>query len=449
MNALKRSTAFLFAILLIFISAFDCRYFSYADTTTDNWQNVTTNEELVEAFQYYCKSRDLTIEGSVADGVTSFTTQTFNNICNAIGIDQTALQAHLKKLTDGNNIKYLFDSTGITAYNQIFAQFLQDNELEEGDEDVNKNVYNGASIQIGNATYLLYIFRGTNSNNCTALGTPFIYNSEQVLSLRQTTNNYFTYNNETYNANIIYGVNINNQTQIYVQNKLIKPNNSSNFGYIMYSNDRGSTFRTSGHPAFGYNTATSKICYGSYYDYNNDSSPSYTNSFQTLYTLPDVNNNYNQYHNNVSINLVSNVINNNTYEGDTIINNNGEPEGDDNPVNPLPDDNPYDDPDPTPSTPDGDDWDIDLPDLDINWILTGKEKKFPFDIPFNVMFALSLLNAEPETPHIEGTLNFGFTEWDYELDLSEFDDLAEICRNFEFLAFLIGLMLMTKRLIWG
>lgn len=65
------------------------------------------------------------------------------------------------------------------------------------------------------------------------------------------------------------------------------------------------------------------------------------------------------------------------------------------------------------------------------------------------MFALSLLNAEPEAPHFEGTINFGFTSYDYDIDFIQFDHVAVIFRRLMFLAFIFGLMFLTKQLIWG
>ena len=174
MITIKRTAVIIFMIFFIFISAFDCRYFSYADTVSE-WTNVTTNDQLADAFRYYCKSNDLTIEGSVADGVTTFTTYTFQNICNAIGIDMTALQANIKYRTDNSgNIEYLFDSTGVTAYNRIFSQFLQDNNIEVGDS-VNDTLYSGyIYVDYEGHNHLCTVINSTgNYNNVVAVGERF------------------------------------------------------------------------------------------------------------------------------------------------------------------------------------------------------------------------------------------------------------------------------------
>ena len=74
--------------------------YSYAATIPEGWTQASSNADLVSAFKAYCKSRNLAIEGSIADAVTSFTTSTFNNICNTLGIDVTALQAEIASRTD-------------------------------------------------------------------------------------------------------------------------------------------------------------------------------------------------------------------------------------------------------------------------------------------------------------------------------------------------------------
>ena len=181
--------------------------FAYADTTTDNWQNVTTNEELAEAFRYYCKSRDLTIEGSIADGVTSFTTMTFNNLCNGLGIDMTALQAHLKKETDGSNVRYLFDSTGITAYNNIFGQFLQDNELSVGDTVNDEELYDGQLYDDGENKCLIWVLSGaltstaSPQSNLLQKGSSYKYSTSQLIALNGS-NAQFHLNNYYYNKSV-------------------------------------------------------------------------------------------------------------------------------------------------------------------------------------------------------------------------------------------------------
>lgn len=435
------SIAIIFICFMAFLDGFKSADFVYADSSVDDWQNVTTNEQLVDAFRYYCKSRDLTIEGSAADVITSFTTQIFNDICNGLGIDVTALQAHLKYETDGSNIRYLFDSTGITAYNRIFAQFLQDNDLEVGDTNVNKTLYSGVNfINYDGSSCLVTITENVNSSNNYAnisyMGTALLpYSSGYWTSLIDSSSG------SSLSCSVVCATSANNNSiYTFVNNITRNQNNISWLGatcwrrsYVGPTQDDWliedfDTFMT-----VLYKPSTGQYFLGVV---SNDNGRYKTNSITNRPIFPKVNTSTDP----ITIIIVAPTINNNTYEGDTIINPDGTPSTPSTPSDPTPDP-------PTPDPPE--DWDIDMPDLDINWILTGKEQKFPWDIPFNIMFALSLLNAEPKTPEIEGTLDLKVYQWNYKLDLHQFDDVAEVCRNFEFLAFLIGLMLMTKKLIWG
>lgn len=430
-----------------FFSGYNLKYPVYADSTTDNWTQVTTNEQLVEAFKYYCKSRDLTIEGSVADAVTSFTTKSFNGLCNTLGIDLTALQSEIKYQTDGNlGNRFLFSSLGIDAYNRIFAQFLQDNNLEVGDEVNDEVLYSGKwFVDADGNGCLVYIINssGDSSNpaNIQAKGTQYrysgidLYNSINVGSSSSFTINLINGNTITRNynkrqtgtspVNIRLEMNYDNITQYYndefidISDMVIIYINNPNLG------NYGKTF----------------LAYYKYKYSGRDSS-----FFGTLNEIPV--GGYNNTPCNIYITTNNNVINNNTYEGDTIINNNGNT-GDGGGGTP-PDPDPDPDPDP-PTIPDSGGWqDFTLPDMPNDWLIYGMEKKFPFDIPFNIMFGLSLLNHEPEIPKFEGDIDLKVCTWHYDIDLTPFDDIATMLRRFEVLAFIIGLAMLTKELImWG
>ena len=466
MKHIKRILTITISFLIMLTSAFyaytsiDSRCLVYADSTTDNWQNVTTNAELVEAFRYYCKSRDLTIDGSVANAITSFTTKSFNGICNTLGIDVTALQAQLKKETDGNiGTRFLFTATGIDAYNRIFAQFLQDNNLSVGDQNVDKNVFD-ANMYMG---YTVWVVNSTYSDGSVDLasypnpniikrGYNYLYTENDLVSM---------VNSGSTSVNFSPVVNVNKSLKHYVTSDFSSSYvRSANFYSINFTNNHPNAYTTW---AFS-GTVTLASTYQNKFNgypilYTNG-----TNLFLGIYIHRTgvnytANEEYIKYLATVSsqndstpavVNITANIINNNTYEGDTIINNYGTPSDPNAPDDPDPDEPSYTPPDyPSEPTSDPSDWGVELPDLDIPWFLRGKEDKFPWDIPYSMILLLSVLNAEPEAPHIEGTLDLGVYEWNYELDLSEFDDVATICRNMMFVAFLFGLMLLTKRLIWG
>lgn len=87
--------------------------------------------------------------------------------------------------------------------------------------------------------------------------------------------------------------------------------------------------------------------------------------------------------------------------------------------------------------------------MDINWSIEGLGEKFPFSIPFDLIAFFTVLNAEPEIPEIQGTIDLGLVQWDIDWDLEEFNSLASLLRNLEFIGFCIALALITRRLIKG
>lgn len=441
----------LFSILTIsliltgsFFSAYNTKYPVYADSTTDGWMNVTTNQQLADAFRYYCKSRDLTIEGSVADALTSFTTKAFNGLCNTLGIDITALQAEIKYKT-GSNIgtQFLFTTSGIDAYNRIFSQFLQDNDLSVGDTVEDQTIYSGRWFvdADGNGCFE-YIVKAYDPANIKAIGSTYRFTGEQLFRNNGSfTMNLLNGNSRTFSYSTTNPGNNSVNVQTKVGNSVIYQtyNNrimeAGQLTILYFDSDASSSYRGQTYLA---NYITT-------HNYNN------ANYFELLWQLPS---DYTYERNaNIYITTNNNVINNNTYEGDTIINNNGDIINNNNPdpENPdIPDPNPGPTPDP-PSIPDSGGWqDFSLPDMPNDWLIYGMEKKFPFDIPFNIMFGLSLLNHEPEIPKFEGDIDLKVCTWHYDIDLTPFDDIAAMLRRFEVLAFIIGLAMLTKELImWG
>ena len=165
--------------------------FVYADSIPEGWTNPTTTQELADAFRVYCKSRNLIIDGSGLDVVTTWTTNTFQSTCNKVGIDITALQSQIAYKTDGNTgLKWLFTATGVSAYNRIFAEFLQNNNLEVGDSanETDNSLYNGHYYTYLNKTCLCYEGINTSGSfylvsNLTKQGTSFPYTTNDLISL--------------------------------------------------------------------------------------------------------------------------------------------------------------------------------------------------------------------------------------------------------------------------
>ena len=76
-------------------------------------------------------------------------------------------------------------------------------------------------------------------------------------------------------------------------------------------------------------------------------------------------------------------------------------------------------------------------------------KKFPFSIPWDVLFFVSVLSAEPQMPHFEIPFNIessmlGITiDYTMELDFSQFQWLSDLSRLIFSMIYAVGLMKMT------
>lgn len=456
MYTLKKffSIVFIFVILL---TSFNISYlmgdsFVYADS--EGWENCSSLEDQAKAFRAYCKSRDLTIEGSVADAVTTFTSDTYRKIVDKLGLNIDAIGSQVKKAYDSSNggTKYLFTSQGAGFYSQIFSQFLYDNNLEVGDSaNQNDNTLYSGEIFIDSEGYSSLVYLSTVMNNWSndiVIGTPWKFTTDDIVNLSKVSGFIdidMVYVNNTYSISAVYTESFDqsnhvsytvgttsSQNQFYrrrytVGSSVLNPTssagryNNGNVGIIKYQN---------------------KYYYGIYYeslDYSQANGFSLYRKYVTSMTQITAGEAQ-----SAIVYLFSPTINNNNYGGNTYteINNNGDVNNydtdDEPPITP-----------PDPSDPSAPDWGIDLPEMPNDWLIYGLEKKFPFDIPFNILFALSLLNAEPEAPHFEGDIDLKIVTWHYDFDFTQFESLARIFREFMFLAFIIGLMIMTKQLIWG
>lgn len=79
---------------------------------------------------------------------------------------------------------------------------------------------------------------------------------------------------------------------------------------------------------------------------------------------------------------------------------------------------------------------------------------FPFCIPFDLYNIISCFKADPVAPSAEITIPVGydgaeFTWETYTVSLSAFDPVAAVVRVLEYVAFVVGLMLVTRKLIEG
>lgn len=77
--------------------------------------------------------------------------------------------------------------------------------------------------------------------------------------------------------------------------------------------------------------------------------------------------------------------------------------------------------------------------------------KFPFSIPSDLYYLFGLVAADPLAPCVKIPFDMTFLggeNIDATIDLATYDNVAAIIRNFEFIAFVIGMLYLTKSLIW-
>lgn len=441
----------------------------YAD---EGW-NYSDLTKQVEGFKAYCKSRNLTIDGSVADAVTSFTSQTYQSICNTLGINIDALQAEIKYKTDNNiGLQWLFTSTGLSAYNRIFAEFLQNNDLSIGDNanEQNNNVYNGSIFTDDNGnSCLVYIVNrnvtgssapfqisNTNQNNLVAIGTKYILNGNDIKSLFESNGRFYQY--FYVGGHNDYGIwcsgvskNINGTTQYNYgcSDTFINDTSSYTFGEVMKS----TYYNVYGNFGIAYNTVRSTWCVVSVSYYNGNY---YMYPIRSGWTPS---NNSVQNNINIFLNTNNNTINQQKVinEGDTyIINNNGDE------ITNVPSDppsyNPYPDGGGTTggsTSTGGSDGTINFPNFNfdipsINWSLGDLSNKFPFSIPFDLVAFYTILNSDPVAPAIDRNIPLGnWYNWRFQADFSQFDDYAVIIRNVEYIGFVVGLIYITLKFVKG
>ena len=76
--------------------------------------------------------------------------------------------------------------------------------------------------------------------------------------------------------------------------------------------------------------------------------------------------------------------------------------------------------------------------------------KFPFCLPFDIHKSLTLLKGSREAPYFVWSMPFGDAgEQTVTVDLSPWDDVAQILRTLELLLFIVGLAVATRNLLGG
>lgn len=83
-------------------------------------------------------------------------------------------------------------------------------------------------------------------------------------------------------------------------------------------------------------------------------------------------------------------------------------------------------------------------------ILSNLKYRFPFSIPFDLYNLFKSFSVPRETPVFSGELAFGhYYTWEYNLDLSPFNDIAELVRTLTLIGFIIGLAYFSYTHFFG
>ncbi len=84
-----------------------------------------------------------------------------------------------------------------------------------------------------------------------------------------------------------------------------------------------------------------------------------------------------------------------------------------------------------------------------DYTFAGLEKIFPFCLPFDLIDFIGVLDADPEAPKftipIKVPTDSGWGVYDIDIDLSKFDSVAALLRQMETLAFVVGLIMITRQ----
>lgn len=458
---LKRIITSLFCLFLIFVSIpfLGNTQFSFFSVFADSnlptgYEPATTDSDLIQSFSDYVKSRNANFTGSLPDATDLYILNKMRKGSDELNSNLDTIKQNLAKKSDtGGKIIWYLDSTVTDFYNDLFDFLLRDLDLEVGDT-ADKTLYSGEYFVDDNGqSSLVFVTSSTSGTSfpkeisestVIAHGSQFTNkggsDARTYLLAHGGQNAYVSnYVTSVYNGNS-YTLGIGSQNYFSYRNFYLTQTNSAQQLWCSYDSSSEQYINGFSYPCV-WKTASNNYHLGMY-RVNTDGSYN-GGCFIRAFTDGTAN--------NATITFVTidnKTINNNRYEGDTFITNEGDVI--------------------TEVTPGGKDpgWDVSggqgssgdtiinfpdfqLPDLNIDWSIQGLGNKFPFSIPFDIASLVSVLNAEPEAPRFEGTVNFGFTTWDYDINLEQFDSVAHACRIAELLLLVFGLILITRSIIKG
>lgn len=139
-------------------------------------------------------------------------------------------------------------------------------------------------------------------------------------------------------------------------------------------------------------------------------------------------------------------------ESITNVSPNPEPSPDPNP-NPSPEPSPNPDPSPDPDPNPEPDPDAPATDEEAAQYTADLTTVFPFCIPFDLIRAFKVLSVQGEAPVYEMPLQIDYksihVDEHWSIDMSDFSSVIQILRVMETLGFIVGLILVTRKLIRG
>lgn len=427
-----------------------------------------SSDDLTSAFRAYCRSRDLTYEGSLADAVTSVSSAALQRVITTLGIPSDELQAECYKKAEGNlGARWLFTITGVNFWNRIFAQLLQDYDLEVGQEDINKMIYSGkyftdddgnsCAIWILNINATLTTDWGRSISEVQQYGSYLKYSGADMVNFYNAgvTSVPYSIGGSVVNCPIGRYYRVNNY------NVGIREIGAGEFyPYRQYSNKDNVLLTASGNPTVFYHVVNKKYYFGVVTTgFRNNLTTSNTNQLciRSLKQITVDDNNSTDTEVDVTSSKIKEPLTVPEGEEYIEIDDNGESGGGSDPDQP------------TPSGPEIPDWhggggtgtigsdgtfDFDipftLPDLNIDWSLKNIGDKFPFCIPSDIVSFYQTLAVEPRAPAIDAHIPLGnWYDWHFEADFSQYDNWARIIRAVEYIGFVIGLIYFTIKLVKG
>lgn len=458
---LKRIITTLFCLFLIIVSTPIC----YASGAPSGYTPATSDQDLAQSFNDYCKSRDAKFTSSSPGSTYTYVYNYIKKYAAYAGYDIDSLQEGLYKSTSegGGVMRWYMSSQLIGMYNNLFAYLINENDLEVGDT-ANVNVYSGlAYTDYDGNTCLIYVcinnvpsgyssfqnlLYDTAVTKFTSMGTPYKYTSSDIgLLFHNSEQPYFRSSSSNYNY----------RTLAQGSNGLVHDSaigsDSSTFG-LFGTNNTNNNVSDGNYIVCRFANYPDRLWLCSFTQRKNPDNSEIRCDLANYKVL--LSNSSDNATNNLNINFVTidnKTINNNNYEGDTIITNEGDvinntpPGGQDPGWNVGGGQGTYEDNNGNSYTINFPDFE--LPDLNIDWSIQGLGNKFPFSIPFDIASLVSVLNAEPEAPRFQGTMDLGITTYEYDINLAQFDTVASACRIAELLLLVFGLIMITRSIIKG